>query len=704
MSLSLRKRMTPLLRGALLLTITLAADSPTLASTANQAAMNSFYGLNNVVTVNVTMPQTQWDALRNAYPHSNPPNTLCDFAYLGSRYDWFTATSVTIDTTQSPYVNGSFTFNNVGIKKKSFCGSFSQTKPSLHLKYASADQAAVEALIGTRYLMFNNSIQDPEYIRQCLGYKLLAQAGVPAPRCNFSRVIVNGTTIGVYVNLEPVKEQLAENNFAGNVTGNMYEFEAGEDFDVNMEARSSWEGFNAPFEFTKADLHYANTQVAAANYAGVVDEDAFLRLWAMEIMLKHWDGYAKGKNNTYVYNDIASPASSDAGVNFKFVPSGIDQILQPWRNHELYAVGILANRFAAIPAYVSRLRANVHFLLNNVFSYYKHTTSTVPFINASVTIVNNLLAQSSLPSVNSANIASITSQLAGVRGGMNTLFGYDFYLAPADFDGDGKTDRTVWRSSQAKFYTVLTSTGATSTPIFGAAGDIPLSGDFDGDGRVDYALWRPSTGDWDVRNSSTGLHTITALGTNGDTPVVGDFDGDGKADLTVWSNSAAGFYTRNSSTGVTVQVAFGTSGDIPVVGNYDADGKTDYALWRPTTGDWDIYLSSTPTHSIRNWGAIGDVPMARDFDLDGKADISVWRPSQAKFYTILSATNTVSTPIFGAAGDIPAIGDIDADIKADYGLWRPSTGGWDILKSTTGLHTSANWGANGDIPLPRPQN
>ncbi|HEV7667192.1 MAG TPA: CotH kinase family protein [Thermoanaerobaculia bacterium] len=702
--MSSRKEITSLLQGALLLAIALAAASPVFANAANQAAMDSFYNLNNIVTVNLAMPQAQWDALRNAYPHSNPPNTLCDFAYVGSRYDWFTGVSVTVGTSQFPYVNGSFTFNNVSVKKKSFCGSFSLTKPSLHLKFASANQAAVEALIGTRYLMLNNSIQDPDYIRQCLGYKLLAQAGLPAQRCNFSRLIVNGTTIGVYVNLEPVKEQMAENNFAGNVTGNMYEFEAGEDFDVNMEARSSWEGFNAPFEFTKADLHHANLQVAAANYAGVVDENAFVRLWAMEIMLKHWDGYAKGRNNTYVYNDIVNPAASDAGVNFKFAPSGIDQILQPWRSYELYATGILANRFAAIPAYVSRLRGNVHFLLNNVFSYYQHTTNTVPFINASVGVVNSLLAQSSLPSVNSANIASITSQLAGLRASMNALFGYDFYLAPADFDGDGKTDRTVWRSSQAKFYTVLTSTGVVASPIFGAAGDIPLSGDFDSDGRVDYALWRPSTGDWDVRNSSTGLHTITALGTNGDIPVVGDFDGDGRADLTVWSNSPAGFFTRASSTGLTVQTVFGTSGDIPVVGNYDGDRKTDYALWRPTAGEWDIYQSSTSSHSIRYWGTNGDVPVARDFDLDGKADISVWRASQAKFYTILSSTNTVSTPIFGAAGDIPTLGDIDADIKGDYGLWRQSTGGWDILKSTTGLHSTAFWGTNGDVPLPRPQN
>ena len=55
-----------------------------------------------------------------------PHGGVCNFAYVGPRYDWypatFPATSVKIETTQFPYVNGSFTFNNVAIKKKSYCG------------------------------------------------------------------------------------------------------------------------------------------------------------------------------------------------------------------------------------------------------------------------------------------------------------------------------------------------------------------------------------------------------------------------------------------------------------------------------------------------------------------------------------------------------------------------------------------------------
>jgi hypothetical protein len=249
------------------------AGSVTLASPAQQARMNKFYALNNVVTVSVTMPALDWSNLRNASPYGG----VCNFNFTGSRYDWYTATSVKIATTQFPNVNGSFTFNNFGIKKKSFCGSISSTKPSLHIKFDNADEAAAEALIGTKHLMLNNSVQDGEYIRQCVGYKLLAAAGVPAPRCNFSRLVVNNSTVGVYVNVEPMKKQLAENNFAGNDNGNVYELELGEDFLAGMLNRVEWDGFSSISN--KNDLALANLQIAAGNYASVIDEEAFLRVW-----------------------------------------------------------------------------------------------------------------------------------------------------------------------------------------------------------------------------------------------------------------------------------------------------------------------------------------------------------------------------------------------------------------------------------------
>src|SRR5436190_21317274 len=106
------------------------------------------------------------------------------------RYTWQKATSVEISGTSFP---AQTMFTGVGVKKKSFCGSINSDKPCLHIdfgKFSKANLPLIEALIGSRYLTLNNTIQDPSYIRQPLGYKLLAMAGLPNSRCNFARVFV----------------------------------------------------------------------------------------------------------------------------------------------------------------------------------------------------------------------------------------------------------------------------------------------------------------------------------------------------------------------------------------------------------------------------------------------------------------------------------------------------------------------------------
>src|SRR5215510_10342508 len=63
-----------------------------------------------------------------------------------------------------------------------------------------------------------------------------------------------------------------------------------------------------------------------------------------------------------------------------------------------------------------------------------------------------------------------------------------------DRDGDGKTDKVVWRPSEGKFYWLSSRTGGGFWAGWGTVGDIPISGDFDGDHLGDWAIWRPSTG------------------------------------------------------------------------------------------------------------------------------------------------------------------------------------------------------------------
>jgi hypothetical protein len=178
-------------------------------------------------------------------------------------------------------------------------------------------------------------------------------AGLPHSRCNFARVSVNGTLIGqgfggvnspgMYVNAEPAMKRYIEHNF-GNMKGNLYEIEHHDDFVrerlefISVEALSKFEN--------KADLKFAVDHIAANGLAGanqMLDLDHFIKLYAMEFFLKHWDGYANNTNNTYIYNDVAAvEAPGVTDVKFKMIPWGIDQTLQPDRPFKLARDGLIA--------------------------------------------------------------------------------------------------------------------------------------------------------------------------------------------------------------------------------------------------------------------------------------------------------------------------------------------------------------------------
>ncbi len=74
--------------------------------------------------------------------------------------------------------------------------------------------------------------------------------------------------------------------------------------------------------------------------------------------------------------------------------------------------------------------------------------------------------------------------------------------------------------------------------------------DFDGDFRSDLSVFRPSEGNWYLQNSSTGF-TAFNWGIASDTLVPGDYDGDGKTDAAIFratdSAGVADFYILNSN-------------------------------------------------------------------------------------------------------------------------------------------------------------
>lgn len=272
---------------------------------------------------------------------------------------------------------------------------------------------------------------------------------------------------------------------------------------------------------------------------------------------------------------------------------------------------------------------------------------------------------------------------------------------PFDFDGDSRTDISIYRPSTGTWW-ISNSGGSTIAQPFGLAEDRVVPADYDGDNKADISVYRSGT--WYVLKSSDGSVSINNWGTATDVPVPSDYNSDGSAELAVYRPSTGEWWILNSD-GTFSSTAFGLPTDIPTPGDYDGDGKTDLSVYRPATmagdqGSWWILNTSDAAVVRHFFGIAGDVPVPADFDGDGRDNVALYRASNGTWYRSTDASRNYDAVQWGISGDKLAAGDYDGDGKAEPAVVRfAGSAVWHILRSTSGPQ-SVQFGIDGDRAVP----
>jgi len=244
--------------------------------------------------------------------------------------------------------------------------------------------------------------------------------------------------------------------------------------------------------------------------------------------------------------------------------------------------------------------------------------------------------------------------------------------AQFDFDGDRRADLGVFRATDRTWYLDRSTNGFSATQ-FGLSTDKITPADYDGDGKTDFSVFRD--GIWYWIDSSNGTFRAAQFGLASDIPVTADFTGDGRAELAIYRSGT--WWSLDRTNNQTSVVQFGLASDKPVVADYDGDGRADQAVYR--NGEWHLNRS-TQGYIAFQFGLAADRPAIGDYDGDGETDLAVYRDG---VWYVLQSSNGMSVFQFGIASDTPAPADYDGDGKTDAAVYRD--GLWYLLQSTSGF-------------------
>lgn len=236
----------------------------------------------------------------------------------------------------------------VGVRIKGQWGSLRTLDSKAALKINLDWFVEGQRLRGLEGLTLNNMVQDASAIHERIAYTIFRDAGVPAPRTSHVALYLNGEYRGLYTNLETMDDSFLERWYEDE-EGNLYEGAYGQDLtsgsytslELDQDGASDVEPYSELAELA-ALLDQTPDEALVDELEALVDVDEVLRMWAVEVLIGHWDGYFYYPNNYRIYHDPSTGLLS-------LLPWGTDQTFA-WTGGIDSTAGYLATWCLSIPS------------------------------------------------------------------------------------------------------------------------------------------------------------------------------------------------------------------------------------------------------------------------------------------------------------------------------------------------------------------
>lgn len=294
------------------------------------------------------------------------------------------------------FTRGAFVDSVVDVGLR-FRGNFSRFAAKKNFKISFNRFAQGRKWNGLEKLNVNSQHNDPTILRAKLTSDLTTtirhgMLGPESTRAGHAEVYINGDYYGLYINVEHIDEQFAENHF-GSPRSNVYKCLYPADLQWAGSSPSDYsyceqtqENSDGPLDDVVALADVLNNTAIedlACGLEAVLNVDDYLRQAAVEVVTGHWDGYIYNQNNFYL---VRNPM--DDRLEYVIYDTdntwGIDWIGRDWAARDLYewAQGSgnrpLYERLLEVP----ELRARYSFYLDQLQASQFNPTVLNPRIDA----------------------------------------------------------------------------------------------------------------------------------------------------------------------------------------------------------------------------------------------------------------------------------------------------------------------------------